>query len=842
MSMNISAFVKKLNPLAVSTLEKATQQCFKQQHQYVEVEHWLAQLLAVPQSVLTLALAHYQVDKDQLLADIHNTLGRLSHGYVRPPSFSEELLAWLKQSWLFASTECHATQINSGHLLYALCSQELCLLSKHLAAININDLSHQLPDLLAQSVEADATSDTKGSAGASQRALDQFTTDLTAQAQKGKIDPVIAREAEIVAMIDVLSRRRQNNPLLVGEAGVGKTAVVEGLALAIAEGHIPACLKNTRLLSLDLALLEAGASVQGEFQSRLKAVINEVQSSSTPIILFIDEAHLLVGSGNQGAQHDAANILKPALARGELRTIAATTWSEYKKYIEKDAALSRRFQLVNVKEPSQDKAVSMLQGLLKGLEKHHQVTISQAAIATAVSLSHRYIIDRQLPDKAVSLLDTACARVRLSQTAEPLVLQEAKANLQTCDQQLEQFEKLLSLTQKQSQEIKALKTQQRRLRKEIKGIKDQWQKQLQAFEKYQKSAQQSKSLRQQSENKLLKLQSPALVYHKVDEQVVAEVVANWTGIPLGKIRQQDKEKLLQLQAQLAKRVIGQTAGIQRLAESLQCSHTKLTDPNKPAGVFLFCGPSGVGKTETALALAEALYGSEEHLITINMSEYQEAHKVSSLIGSPPGYVGYGEGGKLTEAVRRRPYSVVLLDEMEKAHPSVQELFFQVFDKGILIDSEGGKASFKDTVIMITTNAGASTICQAGIKEVNEKLYQTLLQTFQAAFLGRVEIIPYQPLDENVLKRIIVLKLNLIKQRMYDYHHIDLQYSGSLVEYIHQQIKEAASGARNIDKIINQWLMPGLSRQLLTTTIVNQKTIGKMTAGVTNEQTLRLDLV
>ncbi|MEM9244092.1 MAG: type VI secretion system ATPase TssH [Pseudomonadota bacterium] len=835
--MNISAFIKKLNPVTVATLEQATQQCLQQRQQYVEIEHWLMQLLATPQSVFCLALAYYQVNHDELLIAIRHTLARINNNHVNTPSFSDALLAWLKQAWIFASTECHARQVHSGHLLYTLCAQAQYLSLTYLEKIDTNDLRQQLPRLLAQSAENDNLSEVSSKNLSSDSALAQFTIDLTEQAQKGKLDPVIGRETEIAAMIDVLSRRRQNNPLLVGEAGVGKTAVVEGLALAVTENRVPDCLKNIRLLSLDIALLEAGAGVQGEFQSRIKQVINEVQSSATPIILFIDEAHLLVGSGNASSQHDAANILKPALARGELRTIAATTWSEYKKYIEKDAALSRRFQVIRVNEPDQEQAVAMLQGMVKGLASHHQVRIAPAAIQAAVCLSQRYIIDRQLPDKAVSLLDTACARVRLSQTAEPLQLQQAKAKLQTVTQQLEQLQEILSPTAKQRQASKDLIKRQRLLDKEIKTITTTWQKQLSALTTWQQSTQQSKSVRQQKEKHFLSVQLPAFVYHQVDEHVVADVVANWTGIPLGKIQQQDKEKLLQLQSQLARRVIGQTTGIQRLAESLQCSHAKLTDPCKPLGVFLFAGPSGVGKTETALALAEALYGSEAHLVTLNMSEYQEAHKVASLIGSPPGYVGYGEGGKLTEAVRRRPYSVVLLDEMEKAHPSVQQLFLQVFDKGTLVDSEGIPASFKDTVIIITTNASATVCNTEANEEMATLLYKNLQHTFKPEFLGRVEIIPYRSLDQDMLRKIIARKLQLIAQRMSEHHQIALRYSDDLINHIYQQIRETGSGARNIDKIINQWLMPGLSKQLLTTTIAARKTVQNMLVNIDDERNL-----
>ncbi|HCS1003182.1 TPA: type VI secretion system ATPase TssH [Acinetobacter baumannii] len=663
-------------------------------------------------------------------------------------------------------------------------------------------------------------------------ALDQYTINLTEKAKNGGIDPVIGREYEIRLMLDILMRRRQNNPILTGEPGVGKTAVVEGLALKIAQGLVPEALKNVHLHVLDMGLLQAGASVKGEFENRLKQVIQEVQSSAHPIILFIDEAHTLIGAGGQAGQNDAANLLKPALARGELRTIAATTWAEYKQYFEKDAALSRRFQVVKVEEPTEEVAVDMLRAMIPVMQKHFNLQIDDEAIVTAVHASHRYISGRQLPDKAVSVLDTAAARVALTQNAQPVKLDQLKAqehNLKLEQQILENEHRQIPI---HHERLENLKNQLESLQSEIQETQEQWQKELELVRKIQELEAQSHSNESEAYDQInlirkdladIQGQQP-LVFERVNSQIINEIISDWTGIPVGKMVNDEIKQILTLEDKLGERVMGQDYALTQLVQGIKTSKAKLEDPNKPQGVFLLVGPSGVGKTETALALANELYGGEQHLITINMSEYQEAHTVSSLKGAPPGYVGYGQGGVLTEAVRRNPYSVVLLDEIEKAHSDVQELFYQVFDKGILEDGEGRVIDFKNTTILLTSNTGSSAIMQACLnqpveewptaEDLIEHLKPSLYKQFKPAFLGRMRVVPYFPLHDDLLVRIIKHKLGKITARIEKQYGTEVQYSDDLVELLLSRCTEVDSGARNVDNILNSTVLPALATEIL----------------------------
>ena len=663
-------------------------------------------------------------------------------------------------------------------------------------------------------------------------ALDQYTINLTEKALKGGIDPVIGREFEIRLMLDILMRRRQNNPILTGEPGVGKTAVVEGLALKIANNEVPDALKNVHLHVLDMGLLQAGASVKGEFENRLKQVIKEVQSSAHPIIIFIDEAHTLIGAGGQAGQNDAANLLKPALARGELRTIAATTWAEYKQYFEKDAALSRRFQVVKVEEPTEEVAIDMLRAMIPVMANHFNLKIDDEAIVTAVHSSHRYITGRQLPDKAISVLDTAAARVALTQNAQPVKLDQLKAQQHNLNLELQILENEHQHFPIHQERLASLKKSIKALEADILQTEERWQHEL-------KLVQQLKELEVKAENgealekdaiakvrdELTQFQGQfPLVFERVNAQIINEIISDWTGIPVGKMVNDEIKQILSLEEKLEQRVMGQDYALHQLVQGIKTSKAKLEDPNKPQGVFMLVGPSGVGKTETALALANELYGGESHLITINMSEYQEAHTVSSLKGAPPGYVGYGQGGVLTEAVRRNPYSVVLLDEIEKAHSDVQELFYQVFDKGMLEDGEGRLIDFKNTTILLTSNAGSSAIMQACLphpveewptaEELLDQLKPSLYKQFKPAFLGRMRIVPYFPLHDDLLVRIIHHKIGKITARIEKQYQTRVEYTDDLVELLLSRCTEVDSGARNVDNILNSSVLPELATQIL----------------------------
>ncbi|KWI97752.1 ClpV1 family T6SS ATPase [Burkholderia ubonensis] len=863
MSTPLKTLITKLNPLCRQAAQHAASACLARGHYEVDLEHLFLALLDEPAGDLPLALRASRIDPHALRADLERELTRLKTGNTRTPVFSVHLIALFEQAWLIASLDSQLGRIRSGHLLLALLTapdlaQFAQRMSAQFAEIRVTDLKHKFDEITAGSSEAeprqaeagdgdggDAPALDAAPAGGPSKtpALDTYTTNLTQRARDGKIDPVIGREAEIRQAIDILMRRRQNNPIMTGEAGVGKTAVVEGLALRIAADDVPPPLRGVALHVLDMGLLQAGASVKGEFENRLKSVIDEVKKSAHPIILFIDEAHTIIGAGGQAGQNDAANLLKPALARGELRTIAATTWSEYKKYFEKDAALARRFQVVKVEEPSEPLAAAMLRGMSGLMEKHFNVRILDDAITEAVRLSHRYISGRQLPDKAISVLDTACAKVALAQSATPAAIDDTRKRIERIDAEIASLER----------EAASGAAHDERLG-ELRGARDAALEQLAAdearYEGERAIVAEITELRtaldrargpsedgepvdvQATRDKLAErvaalhaLQGgEPMVPLQVDGHVVAEIVASWTGIPLGRMVKDEIGTVLNLQPLLAARVIGQDHALEAIAQRVRTASASLEDPNKPRGVFMFVGPSGVGKTETALALADILYGGERKMVTINMSEYQEAHSVSGLKGSPPGYVGYGEGGVLTEAVRRNPYSVVLLDEVEKAHPDVLEMFFQVFDKGAMDDAEGREIDFRNTLIILTSNVGSSAVMQACLNKpaeelpdpdaLAEALRPQLYKTFKPAFLGRMKVVPYYPISDDVLAEIIELKLDRIRRRIDANHKAVFEWDESLVDAVLARCTEVDSGARNVDHILNGTLLPEIAGHVL----------------------------
>ncbi|AXA90920.1 type VI secretion system ATPase TssH [Massilia sp. YMA4] len=858
MSINLKTLIGKLNETSRTAATRAASICVSLGHYEVDIEHLFLALLEQQNSDFVILARQNGISVSMLEADLQSEVARFKNGNSRTPVFSERMPKLFEHAWLIASLDLRAgqqAQIRSGHLLQALLTEpELAQLaarsSKLFARFDLEQIKHNLDKVTAGSVEAvvipaageaveeggDPVGELQQKAASKTPALDQFTTNLTQRARDGKVDPVIGRDLEIRQAIDILMRRRQNNPILTGEAGVGKTAVVEGLALRIAQGDVPEVLRGVEIHTLDMGLLQAGASVKGEFENRLKNVIDEVKKSPHAIILFIDEAHTMIGAGGQAGQNDAANLLKPALARGELRTIAATTWGEYKKYFEKDAALARRFQVVKVEEPSEELACAMLRGMAPLMEKHFNVRVYDEAITEAVRLSHRYISGRQLPDKAISVLDTACAKVALGQNATPALIENLARKLERMDAEA------ASLQREQAgggsahaARLKELEAARKAAQEEHTALAARWEKEKELTEKIKAArvvleggGEVDPSVRKdidalQVELRALQGETP-MVPVQVDGHVVAEIVAGWTGIPLGKMVKDEIKTVLNLKDLLQQRVLGQAHAIEAVAQRVRTSRANLDDPNKPKGVFLFVGPSGVGKTETALALADVLYGGERKLVTINMSEYQEAHSVSGLKGSPPGYVGYGEGGVLTEAVRRNPYSVVLLDEVEKAHPDVMELFFQVFDKGVMDDAEGREIDFKNTIIILTSNIGSSQLMQACLNKPAEELpapealeelvRPVLMKQFKPAFLGRLKVIPYYPISDDVLVEIIELKLNKIKQRIAVNHKAEFSYDEALVEAVLARCTEVDSGARNVDNILNGTLLPEVAESVL----------------------------
>ncbi|CUJ42137.1 MAG: type VI secretion system ATPase TssH [Achromobacter xylosoxidans] len=867
MATPLKTLIGKLNQTCRQAAERAASLCMAQGHYEVDLEHLFLALLEKPASDFSIVARRSGIEASVLEADLNAEIRGFKNGNTRTPVFSPHLPRLFEHAWLIASLDTQTTRIRSGHLLLALLTEpDLAALARRgsrlFESFRLEELKHDFAALTAGSEEAgqsvalgdDAVQGeaaTPAAALSKTPALDQYTTNLTERAREGKIDPVIGRDAEIRQMIDILTRRRQNNPILTGEAGVGKTAVVEGLALRIVAGDVPPALAGVALRTLDMGLLQAGASVKGEFENRLKSVIDEVKQSPTPIILFIDEAHTMIGAGGQAGQNDAANLLKPALARGELRTIAATTWSEYKKYFEKDAALARRFQVVKVEEPSETLAASMLRGMAPLMESHFGVRILDEAIVAAARLSHRYISGRQLPDKAVGVLDTACARVALGRSATPALIDDARhrlarqeteraalrreaaagaaqsARLRELDEEMDAIRQQLADAEARLAQESELVRQIHALREELEAAGQEPEPETSSKRRGGKAAEPTPAQAQLAElqQQLRVLQGEApLVPAYVDAQVIAEIVSAWTGIPLGRMVNDEIRTVLELQPLLAERVIGQDHALHAIAQRVRTARAGLEDPNKPKGVFLFVGPSGVGKTETALAVADILYGGERKLVTINMSEYQEAHSVSGLKGSPPGYVGYGEGGVLTEAVRRQPYSVVLLDEIEKAHPDVLELFFQVFDKGVMDDAEGREIDFRNTLIILTSNVGSSTIMQACLNKTAEErpdpdalqelLAPQLYKAFKPAFLGRMKTIAYYPVDDDALARIIGLKLARIAERVQANHRAVFDWDDALVEAVLARCTEVDTGARNVDHILNGTLLPQIAEQVL----------------------------
>ena len=853
----------KLNRVGYDAFIQSLRQAKTAGNNNVELAHWLFFLLQNERSDIALTADHFKLDRTKLMTDIANVVNGFKANQTEMPGFSEVIVDLLDRGWHYATLFFGETQIRSGHvLLAALKDLRLARAFRNASAefqkIDADTLSREYRAIWENSVEddmqpmdgsglapreagVDAPGEQRGST-----ALSRFAQDLTAEAESGKMDPIVGRDDEIRQIIDVLMRRRQNNPIVVGEAGVGKTAAVEGFAQYIAAGNVPDALKDVRVYALDIGLLQAGASMKGEFEQRLRSVIDEVQGSPVPIILFIDEVHTLIGAGGQAGTGDAANLLKPALARGTLRTIGATTWSEYRQHIEKDPALTRRFQPVMVDEPDVDKCCMMLRGILKPMEEHHKVRISDEAVVAAVSLSKRYIPARQLPDKAVSLLDTACARVAISQATKPAQLQDFESDLEALSREKTMLEKDAELGMDRSERLAEIAEAVAAKEAARAELEDEWSKERgvvdEILELRTKAGEGAEDVRASLADRLATLESihpeRRMIYAHVDEGAVASVVSDWTGIPIGKMVADEIETILNLTDVLNKRVIGQDHGLRMISKRVETARAKLDNPNKPIGVFMLCGPSGVGKTETALAVAEALYGGEQNVITINMSEYQEAHTVSSLKGAPPGYVGYGEGGKLTEAVRRKPYSVVLLDEVEKAHPDVHEVFFQVFDMGMMEDGTGRLIDFKNTLIMLTSNVGTDLITglsrdpfyKENPEELAGELREELLKVFPAALLGRMVTIPYYPLDDDMMAGIVRLHLGRVERLVWQNQRAEFVYDDDVVDLIVSRCNDPSSGGRIIDAIITNTMLPRISQEFLKRAM-HRETLSHVRVGV-----------
>ncbi|MCS0142082.1 type VI secretion system ATPase TssH [Vibrio parahaemolyticus] len=862
-NINLSSLIQRLHPIAKVALEDAAALAVSEKANEVQIEHYLLSLLERPNSDFDVLLSHFDCSENLLRQSVRSTLDTNAKGNGSKPVFSALLIEWLQESWLVSSLDLSETQIRSGALLLTLVSNPLRY-GQHgyasiLEAVNPDSLKRNFAELTSHSIEAQVATSEKTQAREDGSALSKFTTDFTGKARKGEIDPVFCRDQEIRQIVDILARRRKNNPIAVGEPGVGKTAVVEGLALKIVQGDVPDNLKGVELYGLDMGLLQAGASVKGEFEKRLNAVLDEVKNSPTPIILFIDEAHTLVGGGNQAGGSDAANLLKPALARGEVKTIAATTWSEYKKYFEKDPALARRFQLVKLDEPSPEQAALIIRGLRPAYEKSHNVYVRDDAITAAAALSARYISGRQLPDKAIDVLDTACARVNISLNAIPASVETLQQELAAQQRELEALERdaLQQTGDKHSlANIPDLKLAMETTKEELAEQEVQWHKEKEQIQEMialrsrlhelvfgkvneeelvvDEDSEQDVSPYTEMDEEAVRIAISAcqeqldairngnpLVHFEVGPDEVSHVISDWTGIPMGKMLQDEAETTLKLKESLTQSIKGQEYAIDALSEGIQTAKAGLGNPDAPTGVFLLVGPSGVGKTETARAIADQMFGGERFMTTINMSEFQEKHTVSRLIGSPPGYVGYGEGGMLTEAVRQRPYSVVLLDEVEKADPEVLNLFYQVFDKGTLNDGEGRTIDFKNTLIIMTSNLATheieSLVHQSKDIDANiiaEAIRPTLNQHFKPALLARMSVLPFVPLSDEAMTEIIHHKLNKVSQRLHNHHKLSLNYEESLVDFVLGNCRLAETGARNIDAVINRQLLPQLSTQLL----------------------------
>jgi len=872
--ISLEAVTGKLNRVGYDSFLQALRQAKGAGNRNVELAHWLVQVLQGSSNDLTLTADHYKLDRAKLLMELGSVVEGFRKNETEMPGISNHIVDILDRGWHYATLFFGETQIRTGHLLVAALKSNdlrraLTGLSKEFAKIPVDELAaghakiwegsqeENLRPMDGSGLRAAGTPGAEAAEGPKgTTALDRFSQDLTAKARSGTMDPILGRDDEIRQVIDVLMRRRQNNPILTGEAGVGKTAIAEGFAQRIASGDVPPPLRGVKVCALDIGLMQAGASMKGEFEQRLRSVIDEVQSSPTPVILFIDEAHTLIGAGGQAGTGDAANLLKPALARGTLRTIAATTWSEYRQYFEKDPALTRRFQPVQVDEPDVTRCCTMLRGLIGPMEKHHKVRISDAAIVAAVSLSHRYIPARQLPDKAVSLLDTACARVAISQSATPAAIEDARVAISALEQEKAALTADADLGTESAKRISEIEAEIAAKQEKLSGLEAAWASELGIVDEIKalrsklgdsgdkgngraapaeaepaEPAAPAEAVDPEAARAALKEKFDSLgeidpaqrmIYAHVDEQSVASVVSDWTGIPVGRMVKDEIETVLNLAETLNRRVVGQGHGIGMIAKRIETNRAKLDNPNKPIGVFMLCGPSGVGKTETALALAEALYGGEQNVITINMSEFQEAHTVSTLKGAPPGYVGYGEGGRLTEAVRRKPYSVVLLDEVEKAHPDVHELFFQVFDKGQMEDGTGRRIDFKNTLIILTSNVGTDEIMSMSANGAAKpdpeamavSLRPALLKVFPPALIGRLVTIPYYPLSSDMLAGIVRLQLGRIGKRLTENHKATFSYDDAVVEHIVSQCNDPDSGGRMIDNIITNSMLPALSRAIL----------------------------
>jgi type VI secretion system protein VasG len=883
--ISVETVAGKLNRIGYDAFIQALRHAKGAGNRNIELSHWMLHLLQRDRTDLALTVDHFHLDRAKLLRDATAVVSGFKKNETEMPGISNHVTDALDGGWHYATLLFGETQIRTGHLLVAILKsvelrRALVGVSQEFSKIVVDEVATGHRTMWAESEEdnmrpmdgsglvaagtGEASATAPGAKGTT--ALDRFSQDLTAKAKSGTMDPILGRDEEIRQIVDVLMRRRQNNPILTGEAGVGKTAVVEGFAQRIASGDVPPPLRGVKLCVLDVGLMQAGAAMKGEFEQRLRSVIDEVQSSPTPIILFIDEAHTLIGAGGQAGTGDAANLLKPALARGTLRTIAATTWAEYRQYFEKDPALTRRFQPIQIGEPDVARAAIMLRGLVAPMEKHHKVRVSDAAIVAAVNFSHRYIPARQLPDKAVSLLDTACARVAISQTAKPAAIEDVEVAIAALEQEKDALAKERDLGRADEERIAEIDVALKEKHESLKTLQDEFESEkalvdeIQAYraklsggkpaapvenstgkstetEPVAPAAPEAPTADPTADRDALRSKIDALeainperrmIYPHVDEQAVASVVSDWTGIPVGRMVADEVQTVLKLAEVLNRRVVGQSHGLTMVAKRIETNRAKLDNPNKPIGVFMLCGPSGVGKTETALALAETLYGGEQNMITINMSEFQEAHTVSTLKGAPPGYVGYGEGGRLTEAVRRRPYSVILLDEVEKAHPDVHEIFFQVFDKGVMEDGTGRRIDFKNTLIILTSNVGTDLIMEAAkgpLAQDPEKLAvelrPELLTVFPAALLGRIVTIPYFPLSPDMLAGIVRLQLDRVGKRIRENHDAEFVYDQAVVDHIVSLCNDPDSGGRVIDNIITNTILPALSREILKRSLARE---------------------